>query len=53
MKVIDIQLYRNTRAVRLLEQRIGELAVHPEIGSANKLKTCFREWLQKTGTRNS
>jgi hypothetical protein len=52
MKVVDIQLYRNSRAVRQLEQRIGELAVRPEIGSASKLKTCFREWLQKTGTHH-
>lgn len=48
MKVIDLQLYRSRRVILELEQRIGTLATSRELGTADKLKTCFREWLQKT-----
>lgn len=48
MKIIDLQLYRSRRAILDIEQRIGELALSRELGTADKLKTCFREWLQKT-----
>lgn len=45
MKVVDLQLYRNRRAILELEQRIGHLALSAELGTADKLKLCFREWL--------
>lgn len=50
MKIIDLQLYRSRRAIQELEQRIGALATSHELGTASKLKTCFREWLQKTNS---
>jgi hypothetical protein len=46
MKVIDIQIYRNRKTLRLLEQRIGELALTPCLNSGKQMKTCFKEWLK-------
>jgi hypothetical protein len=46
MKVIDIQIYRRLRELRLLEQKIGELALTPGINTGRHMKMCFKEWLR-------
>lgn len=46
MKVIDIQIYRQRRELRLLEQKIGELALTQGINAGRHMKTCFKEWLR-------
>jgi hypothetical protein len=47
MKVIDLQIYRNRRAIENLEKRISEHALHSRTGSVSVIKTCFKEWIIK------
>jgi hypothetical protein len=47
MKVIDLQIYRNKKAIEALEKRISEHALQSRAGSVKEIKTCFREWIKK------
>jgi len=47
VKLIDLQVYRNARAIQELERRIGRLAVSPEVGGVRQLKLCLGEWLRR------
>jgi len=47
MKVIDLQIYRNNRAIQNLEKRISEHALQSKTGSVSVMKTCFKEWIKK------
>jgi hypothetical protein len=51
MKVIDLQLYRNRKAIEALEKRIGQLALAPRVGSVREMKTCFSKWLKASNSR--
>lgn len=53
MKVVNLNLYRAKRAIENLEKQIGEIALSPPHGAVNQIKSCFKEWLVKTGTSNS
>lgn len=46
MKVIDLQQYRNHKAIVALEKRVGQLALVPSVGSVREMKHCFKEWLK-------
>ena len=50
MKVIDLQHYRALQEVRLLEEKVGRLALETSIGTARQLKLCFKEWLKLTAS---
>jgi hypothetical protein len=50
MKVIDLQIYRNRRAIEVLEKRIGQLALVPGVGSVREMKQCFKQWLRAQGS---
>lgn len=48
MKVVDLQIYRSRKAIELLEQRIGEIALSSQANAAVHMKLYFKEWLDKT-----
>lgn len=52
MKLIDLQVYRNARAIQELERRIGRLAVSSEVGSVRQLKLYLGEWLRRAKAGN-
>ncbi len=47
MKVVDLQQYRNRRAIAQLEERVSELVRTAPAGTARQIKLCFREWLER------
>jgi hypothetical protein len=49
MNIIDLELYRSKRALRLIEQRMGELAAESRPGTVRDMKKCFRQWLVAVG----
>lgn len=54
MHIIDLQLYRNKRAFAITEKKLANLMLMPGINGAEKIKICFREFielLEKTGTK--
>jgi hypothetical protein len=53
VKLIDLQVYRNARAIQELERRIGRLAVSPEVGGVRQLKLCLGEWLRRAKAGNN
>ena len=48
MKVVDISIYRKQKEIRILEERVSLLVYTKHKGAISHIKTCFKEWLNKT-----